>query len=321
MDTRFTQLVGCAVPIQQAPMGAVSTPGLALAVADAGGVGSIAAIGMPAARLEVMLSDMAGSTNGVLAANFLTNEIDRDAVAVAARLVRLVDFFWTDPDQSLVEIAHRAGALASWQVGSLAEAKAAVDAGCDVIVVQGIEAGGHVRGTSSLLPLLAAVLDEVDIPVLASGGIGDGRSLAAVLAAGAAGARLGTRFVATHESGAHLAYKRAVVEARFAATEITDAFAVCPLCATSPRARVLRSCVDAVRSLDLDVIGEGSIGGQTVSLPRGSGLPPGEGFTGRIDAMAMYAGESVHAVESIAPAATVLADLCQQAERLLAEWR
>jgi nitronate monooxygenase len=201
--------------------------------------------------------------------------------------------------------------------GSLVEAKMAVDAGCDVIVVQGIEAGGHVRGTSSLLPLLAAVLDEVDIPVLASGGIGDGRSLA-VLAAGAAGARLGTRFVATHESGAHNAYKQAVVDARFGSTDITDAFAVCPLCATSPTARVLRSSIDAVNALDFDVVGEGSLGGQIVALPKGSGLPPGVAFTGRIDAMAMYAGELVHLIRSIAPAASVIAELCQQAERLLA---
>jgi nitronate monooxygenase len=116
METRFTRLVGCTVPIQQAPMGAVSTPALALAVADAGGVGTIAAFGMPTASLDAMLIDMAGRTSGVLAVNFLTNEMDRDAIAVAARRVRLVDFFWADPDESLVEIAHSEGALVCWQV-------------------------------------------------------------------------------------------------------------------------------------------------------------------------------------------------------------
>src|SRR5205807_2215219 len=85
---------------------------------------------------------------------------------------------------------RRAGALASWQVGSLREALAARDAGCDFIIAQGIEAGGHIRGKIGVLALLSEVLDAVDIPVLAAGGIGSGRSLAAVLAAGAAGARV-----------------------------------------------------------------------------------------------------------------------------------
>jgi len=125
----------------------------------------------------------------------------------------IIDFFWADPDRSLVEIAHDNGVLAFWQVGSLEEARAAADAGCDVLVVQGTEAGGHVRGHSPLLPLLDSVLGQVDVPVLAAGGIGDGRAFAAMLDGGAAGVRLGTRFVATKESGAHPVYKQAVVDA------------------------------------------------------------------------------------------------------------
>jgi nitronate monooxygenase len=110
--TRFTELAGCRVPIQQAPMGSVSTPALAVAVADAGGVGSITAQWRPAAELDALLADMAAQTAGVLAANFLTGEIDREAVAAAAARVRIIDFFWADPDPALVELAHRGGALA-----------------------------------------------------------------------------------------------------------------------------------------------------------------------------------------------------------------
>jgi len=114
-------------------------------------------------------------------------------VAAAAARVRIVDFYWADPDPALVEVAHRGGALACWQVGSLEEALAAADAGCDVVAVQGTEAGGHIRGRSPLRPLLDAVLNRVDLPVLAAGGIGDAGAFAAVLAAGADGARAGTR--------------------------------------------------------------------------------------------------------------------------------
>ena len=170
--------------------------------------------------------------------------------------MRTIDFFWADPDPALVELAHRGGALACWQVGSLGEARAAADAGCDLLALQGIEAGGHIRGHSALLPLLESVLGQLDLPVLAAGGLGDARAFAAVLAAGADGARVGTRFVATSESGAHADYKQAVAAAAADSTEITGAFSVCPLCATVPRARVLRSCIDALRDLADDTVGE-----------------------------------------------------------------
>jgi nitronate monooxygenase len=295
----------------------VSSPDLAVAVADAGGVGTITSLGMPAAYLESVLAGMSNRTAGVLAANFLTAELDRDALALAAERVRIVDFFWVNPDPALVEVAHAGGALVSWQVGSVDEAKSAVDAGADMIAVQGIEAGGHVRGHSPLLPLLSAVLDSVSVPVLAAGGIGNGRGLAAVLAAGAAGARIGTLFIATDESGAHETYKQAVIDAGPTSTEITDAFADCPLCATVPRARVLRSCVEAVRGLETDLAGETNLGGKSVPITRGSGMPPGTAAHGRIDAMAMYAGESTPLVTTKAPAADVVDDLVVSAERLL----
>jgi len=305
--TRYTELTGCRVPVQQAPMGSVSTAALAVAVAEAGGVGSIGVLGMSPAQVDKVLGGMVARTSGVLAVNFLTSDIDPEAVAAAAARVRIVDFFWTDPDPALVEVAHRGGALACWQVGSLAEARAAAEAGCDVIAVQGTEAGGHVRGYGPLLPLLESVRGlGYDLPVLAAGGIGDARAFAAALAAGADGVRAGTRFVAAAESGAHPLYKQAVTEAAAGSTEITGAFSVCPLCATSPRARVLTSCVGALREVAGDTVGETTQGGQRVPVPRGHGTPPGAAATGHIDAMPMYAGESAAAITSVEPAAAIL---------------
>ncbi|SFT66928.1 nitronate monooxygenase [Geodermatophilus amargosae] len=315
MQTPFTELVGCSVPIQQAPMGTVSTPDLAVAVADAGGVGTVSALGLRPEALLRLLDGMRGRSSGVLAANVVTPDVDEALLTDVAKRVRLVDFFWFDPSPRLVEVAHRAGALVGWQVGSVAEARAAVDAGCDVVTVQGVEAGGHVRGSEPLLPLLREVLDAVEVPVLAAGGITDGRSFAEVMAAGAAGARIGTRFLATTESGASPAYKQAVVDAADDSTVVTDAFAVCPLCATSPRARVLRAAVDRLAELDDDVVGTVSMGGARVPVPRGSGLPPVTGAEGHLDAMAMYAGAGVGAVTDVRPAAEVVAELMAELER------
>ncbi|WP_448627659.1 NAD(P)H-dependent flavin oxidoreductase [Geodermatophilus sp. URMC 64] len=308
MQTPFTQLVGCSVPIQQAPMGPVSSPDLVVAVADAGAVGSMTMMGMSPEAVARRLDALRARTDGVLAANFLTEDVDERAVAAAAERVRLVDFFWLDPRPQLVELVHQAGALASWQVGSLHEACDAVDAGCDLLTVQGTEAGGHVRGRQPLLQLLREVLDAVDVPVLAAGGIADFASLAAVLAAGAAGARIGTRFIATTESGAHPAYKQALVDTQDDATQITAAFNLCPLCATSPRARVLNSAVEAVGSAD-DPVGTLDSGRGPIPLPRGAGVPPSDAVHGRVEAMALYAGTGVGAVTGIRPAAEVITEL------------
>jgi nitronate monooxygenase len=296
-------------------MGPVSSPELAVAVADAGGVGTITALGVRPEKLARRLEIMRRNTSGVLSVNFLTEDIDEQAVVVAAERVRLIDFFWLDPQPRLVELVHRAGALAGWQVGSVAEASAAEDAGCDVVTIQGIEAGGHVRGHRPLLQLLHEVLDEVKVPVLGAGGIADGWALAAVLAAGAAGARIGTRFIATNKSGAHPEYKRAIVGATGGSTVISDAFAGCPLCATSPRVRVLRDAVESVAEFGEDIVGTVTMAGVEVPLPRGSGMPPSVATTGHVDAMALYAGEGVGLVTDIRSAAEVIAQLMERIDR------
>ena len=196
-----------------------------------------------------------------------------------------------------------------WQVGSPDEARAAVDAGSDLVVAQGIEAGGHVRGYAPLADLLPQVIAAVGVPVLAAGGIADRAALLRVLDMGAAGARIGTRFVATTEAGAHPSYKKAIVDAEAGDTEITGEFADCPLCATNPRARVLRACIDSMHEAAEPVVGTATFGTATVDVTRGSGMPPGLTASGNVEAMAMYAGQSVAAIASIEPAAAVVKTL------------
>lgn len=312
ITTRFTELVGCQLPIQQAAMGGTSTPELAAAVSNAGGLGMLTFItdDLPG-DVDAMLAAAAGRPFGV---NFLMPFFHRGMLETVAHRVRLVEWFWGQPDPVLVGVAHDAGALAAWQVGSRDEAAAAADAGCDLIVAQGVEAGGHIRGTVGLLPLLDAVLGAVEVPVVAAGGIGTGRGVAAVLAAGASAARIGTRFAATRESAAHPIYKRALVSAEAADTVLTQTFSV-----GWPEAphRVLRSAVQAAEALDTEQAGEASGEGWSFAIPRFAVQSPHRATRGHIDAMALYAGQSVSTVAAITPAAEVLREIATDTEELL----
>jgi NAD(P)H-dependent flavin oxidoreductase YrpB (nitropropane dioxygenase family) len=314
LSTTFTKLVGATAPIQLAAMPGVTTPELVAAVADAGGLGMLGAPLMPASVLEATLDRLATATSGVFGVNFLMPFLDPECLPIAARRARVVEFFYGEPDAALVVQGHAFGALVGWQVGSVAEALAAVRAGCDFVVAQGTEAGGHVRGTTSLLPLLSAVLDAVRVPVVAAGGIATAHDLAAVLAAGAGGARVGTRFVASSESGAHPAYVRALLRATAGDTVLTEAYSV--LWPGAPH-RVLRSAVEAAERLAPGVIGETRYAGQTLAVERFSVMVPSTGTTGNVEAMALYAGESVGNVNAVRPACDIVSELVGGAERLL----
>jgi NAD(P)H-dependent flavin oxidoreductase YrpB (nitropropane dioxygenase family) len=316
IETRFTRLVGASAPIQVASMPGVSTPALVAAVANAGAVGMLGASGMPAPLLEADLEQIAKSTPGVFGANFLMPFLDRACVAVAARRARIVEFFYGEPEGALVDEVHACGALASWQVGSLDEALAAERAGCDFVIAQGTEAGGHVRGQTSVLPLLARVLDALEIPVLAAGGIATARDLAAVIAAGASGARLGTRFVACAESGAHPDYVRALLIATADDTCLTEVFS--EQWPNAPH-RVLRSAIAAAQAATDPIVARIETGVGALPVPRFSPLVPSTATSGNIAAMALYAGESVTQVTTVEPAAAIVAELVAGAQRRLLE--
>src|SRR2546422_240404 len=158
----------------------------------------------PCLRREIARRDR-HLTSGIFGANFIypglvdetTGQVDPEfagVVEAAASRARVVEFFYGTPDVSLVETAHAGGALVSWQVGSRDEAIAAERARCDLVVAQGTEAGGHVRGKVSLIALLGEVLESVRVPVVAAGGLGSGRALAPGFGAGAGRGRGGPPF-------------------------------------------------------------------------------------------------------------------------------
>ena len=321
LTTPFTELLGARLPLQQAPMGGVTTPELVAAVAGAGAVGMVPAQMLPADVLGGLLDDLAGRTDGVVGVTFLLPfGADPACVEVAAARARLVDFYYGDPDPALVDRVHAGGALASWQAGSAAEAVAAADAGCDLVAVQGVEGGGRIRGRVGLLPLLAEVLDAVEVPVVAGGGIATARGVAACLAAGASAVRVGTRLLATEEAGAHPAYVAALLAAGAEDAVLTDAFSVMWPNGPEPH-RTLRSALEAAEAFDGEVVGETRMGATTLPVPR-FGVPcPNRDTTGEIAAMVHYAGQGAGATNRVLPAAQVVTELAEDAERLLRRWR
>ncbi|MEY2397673.1 MAG: nitronate monooxygenase, partial [Actinomycetota bacterium] len=243
LDSAFTRMFGCRFPIQLAGMGGFASADLAAAVSAAGGLGMLSGV-LPLGDLTAQVAAM--PRDGAFGVSFLMPFLDRRNVEEVAPRCALVEFFYGDPSADLVATVHDAGTLAGWQVGSVDEARAAVDAGCDVVVAQGVEAGGHVRGTTPMLELVAAVAGGVDVPVVAAGGIGDAATVRAALDTGAAGVRVGTRFLAATESVAHPAYVEKLIAAGADDTVLTTAFGL-----GWPDAphRVLRSSVAAGEAL------------------------------------------------------------------------
>lgn len=308
MDTAFTELIGCKVPIQLAGMGGMWTPELTAAVAAAGGLGMAGAAVSPVAELTRRLQETralmhSGDKFGV---NFLMPFVTVEAVEAVTSIVDVVEFFYDDPDPGLVETVHQAGVLAGWQIGSLDEALAAEDVGCDYIVSQGVEAGGHVRGTVATLELLGAVRARVQIPIVAAGGVSDRCGLTNVLAAGGDGVRVGTRFVACNESAAHPDYIAALLAATDDDTVLTEAYSV-----GWPNAphRVLKQSLAAAQAEEQATVGQMTLGGTQLDIPRFNVMPPDRTATGNVAAMCMYAGQSVGGVVKQESAASIVADI------------
>jgi nitronate monooxygenase len=327
LKTKFTELTGCKVPIQMAAIGSLARPPLAAAVSNAGGLGMLQLTGFTSAQATRWLEEVRKHTRGVFGANFIVTEewypdleVLREVVETSSKLAKVVEFFYRRPDSSIIELVHKNGALASWQVGSNDEAVAAAKAGCDMIVAQGIEAGGHIRGKIGLLSLLDQVLDSVDVPVLAAGGIGSGRAMAAALAAGASGVRVGTRFIVAEESEAHPQYQKALISAEPEDTVVTEAFSE-----NWPNAphRVLRSSVEAAQAFKGEIVGQRRLAssGEMAPAKRFESITMTKDTTGTLEAMPHWAGESVASVEKVQSAAVIINELMSEAERLLHSWK
>lgn len=281
---RLQKLFGIDHPVVQAPMAGASTPAMAVAVANAGGMGSLGCAMMSAEQLKAATSDVAAGTNRAVNFNFFVHQepdlARHDPASMKAALVpfyaeyglsevasprtgapafndamlevllacrpKVASFHFGLPKPHAVEALKRAGVKLIGNATNVAEAKALEDGGMDAIVAQGAEAGGHRgafigaaqendMGTMALVPL---VVDAVRIPVIAAGGIFDGRGVAAAFMLGASGAQIGSAFLRSPESAIPELHKRALAETPDNSTKLTRLFSGRP--ARSIRNRLVR---------------------------------------------------------------------------------
>ncbi len=227
LRTRLTELLNVDHPVMLAGMGGVSYNKLVAAVSEAGGFGCLGASTMITDQMITEIRKVKDQTSKPFGVDLLT--------AMPGDMVRQVEIVIAEGASvfvaglgipaDVIELCHRHGVLVVNMCGKVIHARKAVDAGCDIVVAQGTEAGGH-TGTVATMPLVPQIVDAVggQVPVVAAGGIFDGRGLAAALALGADGVWIGTRFIATPEARAVVGYKDTILATAEDGTVVTRGF-------------------------------------------------------------------------------------------------
>jgi NAD(P)H-dependent flavin oxidoreductase YrpB (nitropropane dioxygenase family) len=340
LRTPLCRELGIEHPIFSVGFAISAGPELVLAVSEAGGCGVLGGSGLPPDELQRRIARIRELTDRPFGVNFIIanfeapDSTDDDRAFITEQVEAAVEagapllvLFW-GPPAPFVDVAHRRGAKVMVQVGSVAEAESSAAAGVDAVIAQGIEAGGHVRGTTSIWEFLPTAVEAVSpVPVLASGGIGDGKGVARALRLGAQGVSLGTRFVASEEAWIHPLYKQRVVECTAEDTFYGDLFDV--WWPDAPH-RVLRTKTfqewDAAgRPPPGDRPGEGAPIGTSrrpwgeFEWPRYAVGMVTPDFVGDPEYAPMWAGESCSVVNDIKPAGMIVRDLVREAEAELAD--
>nr|WP_051469002.1 nitronate monooxygenase [Mycolicibacterium tusciae] len=315
LSTPWSHGMGLEVPIVNAPMGGAAGGALAAAVSRAGGLGMIGIGSSGSAALledELTLVSDGGRPFGIGLVHWrIAMEPELLTTALRANPTLLSVSF--GDEWSWVQRAHDAGVSTATQVGDLEAARRAVDAGVDVVIARGAEGGGHGEPTVGTLPLLSAVLDHVAVPVLAAGGISSGRGLAAVLAAGASGAWLGTAFCACTEALTPAVTRRALLAADETSTVTTRVFDIAQgfrWPAHLPERTLRNAFVDRWDGRENELVHDHSAQEQLTAA-----------ITARDHSLApVNAGQGVRALTDEQPAAVVIDRFVDQAAELLGHW-
>jgi len=324
MRTDLCDLLGIDLPIVQAPMGSASCPALAAAVSNAGGLGMLALSWTRPDDVRRVIRETRALTQRPFGINLVLDWAQEERLAVCLEeRVPVISFFFGDALPFVARV-HAAGAHVGVTVGSAGEARVAAAGGVDFVVAQGWEAGGHVAGQVATLPLVRAVVAAVaPTPVIAAGGIADGAGLAAALVLGASGAWIGTRFMASQEAAIHPHFRELLLASSETDTVYTSLFDVgWP---GRPH-RVLRNkTIDAWEAAGRPRSGERPGEGESVGTSQSRGpirryqstTPPADA-AGDIEAMSLYAGQSVGLVRETRPAADIVREIAGGAEAALA---
>jgi NAD(P)H-dependent flavin oxidoreductase YrpB (nitropropane dioxygenase family) len=333
LKTELCRQLGIDHPILSVGFGPGAGPKLAAAVSEAGACGCLGSGGSDPTRIRQLVGEVRSLTSKPFGVNAVL-AINREGVIEACldEGVPLLVLFWGDPAPWIAD-AHRSGVQVLVQAGSVAEARAAADAGADAIIAQGCEAGGHVRGRTSLMTLIPTVVEAVGpLPVIAAGGIATGRGVAAALSLGAQGVHMGTRFVASEEADYVPAYKQRVVEA--SAEDVVFCDNLFDKGWEHAPHRVLRNRVvneweaagrppSGARPKEGSTIGTVLRGSERseIDVFRYSPVALTSDFRGDIEDGPLFAGESCSLVHDVLPAAQIVRDVVREAEETLAGLR
>lgn len=319
-DTALCKLLGCKLPIILAGMGGVSRSELVAAVSAAGGFGFLGMVREPPALIEreVLAVRALGHTRfgvNIIPAATPREQLNQQLETILRLRIPVVALFW-DIDDRIVARLRDAGIVVVYQVGSVDEAVAAQRAGAQIIIAQGVEAGGHVRGNVHLRDLLPQVVSAVKVPVAAAGGLATGGDLVTALALGAQGIVLGTALMASQESFAHDYHKQRLTEASADQTMLTGSFNI----NWPPDApvRVLKSPIANQIAQEHPLHSRVVIGdedGRPIYLF--STDSPLRSMTGDFANMALYAGTGVGRIDAIPTAAARIAAIMTEASRLI----
>lgn len=315
MRTRLTELLGVEHPVMLAGMGGVSYSALAAAVSNAGGYGCLGASTMTSAQLASEIASTKALTAKPFGVDLLTAFPDTLVANVELLIEGGASTFVAGlgVPRHVIDLCHDHGVLVISMCGKVDHAIRALDAGCDVVVAQGTEAGGH-TGTVATFPLVPLIVDAVGhaIPVVAAGGVFDGRGLAAALALGADGVWIGTRFIATPEARALPGYRERIIEAREDGTVISRAY-------SGKTMRVLKN--DTTERYENDPSLLKKFPDQlAVSLREGVFHLGGDETTPGVDPRreGYPAGQAVGAIDELVPAGELVTRIVSQAESILA---
>src|SRR5215468_3807210 len=326
LKTRITEQYGLKVPFINAGMAFIATVPLVRAVCKAGGMGILGAAAMPPDVLQEAIRGVKAVNPACFGVDIIGrfSGIEHIEVCVAER-VPVVVFFWDDVPEEWLSRLQAAGSHIWFQVGSVDEANVAVRRGAQALVVQGSEAGGHNRAVAATFSLLPAVIDAVpSVPIVAAGGIADGRTVAAALALGADAVCVGTRLLASFEAYAHPQYKDRVVAA---GVEDTARHLIFGPEFPDASTRGLRNRIvgewerrddpppyKVVSESELPVIGQARLFGQEIPMKRFCGFPPTPEFTGDFEEMSLLAAESVGQTKRLMSVDDIIDEMMNGAE-------
>lgn len=325
LRTPLCDFLQCRYPILQAGMGGVARWELVSAVSNAGGYGFLGMVREQPQLIRREIDAVRRHTGRPFGVNLIPAATRPGLLEDELRVcfeerVHSICFFW-DVDAEAIALAKRAGCMVLYQVGSVEDAIAAERAGADILIAQGFEAGGHVRGVVSSLVLLPQVINAVSIPVVASGGFASGDALVAALALGAQGIHCGTAFLATEESFAHAYHKGSLVAAASEDTVYTDIFSI-----NWPSGSPVRT----IRNSVTGELGESHLGHRPDDLPREviadeEGRPiykfstdsPLRTTTGNLEALPSFAGQITGLISTVPRAEDLIGAIADSARQTL----